>query len=604
MEMIGRNKVPRRGDRLRIGSVPMAGGALPALGIEAAFATVVADVQQKPEDVFGSPRRIIRGPLMHRTGRSYHLPTGGAIYFDTGVMEIATPMIEIARGCGARGTRSLWESLAFLRHELDAWEEANDRTVRLVGFSSHYNVSFELPESERQKGRTVEALAYLLTYVLAAPVMLLAANRRSTGIGVRPRGNRIEITADFTPDAALMAATATLIVGIVRQVMQWPSYGLEQLALHDIPVVRGFFPVPHSSRKGWVAKHSSYPLNPFTANVDGDRFVLRTGAHASLRDMAGRTTRHFWDSIRALGDPMSLQLIAAVMRGRAPSLLELDDRPAAYDDVGRLCTWNDLFPITLLPRSRYERVLGHAIAGRRVRFAGSWHRPVGMRGWTHVVFKREQDGARRVRSLDAMLVHLDAWDRTADRRVTDRRLAKLTRAQERRAVERRAEIEDSLERRRSADASDAVQKPSAPMSALVNAARAAGTDTPVMTSAKRMSGAKKSVATTSVEIRSASKAPAAKKSVVQKSPVAKTRAARATASKAPAAKKSVVKKTPAAKKSARKTRAAEKSVAKTSAAKKSATNTSAASQASTKKSATAKRTGARPEPNGVTPDSA
>ncbi len=30
--------------------------------------------------------------------------------------------------------------------------------------------------------------------------MLVGANRRSTGIGVRPRGNRIEITADFTPD--------------------------------------------------------------------------------------------------------------------------------------------------------------------------------------------------------------------------------------------------------------------------------------------------------------------------------------------------------------------------------------------------------------------
>jgi hypothetical protein len=419
--------------------------ALPAIGIEAEFSTVVDNEPQEPEKVFGSPRRFIRGPLVHRTGRSYHLPTGGAIYFDTGVMEIATPMIEIDRGCGARATRSLWENLGFLRGELDEWELDTGRQVRLVGFSTHYNVSFDLPESERANGRSVQRLAYLLTYILAAPVMLLAANRRSTGVGVRPRGNRIEITADFTPDAALMAATATLIVGIVREVMTWPRYDLRQLALHDIPVVQGFAPVPHSSRKGWVAKHDCFPRNPFTADVDGDRFTSLGGEHLSLREMAGRTTRQFWPSIRAFGDPLSLRLIAAVMRGRAPSLLELDDRPAAYDDVGRLCTWNDLFPVTLLPRSRFERVLSNAIAGRRVRFSGAWHKPVGMRGWTHVVFRRESDGKRAVRSLDELLTHLEAWDRSSERRFGDRRSGTSAREAERRHGERRAPTTDVTE---------------------------------------------------------------------------------------------------------------------------------------------------------------
>jgi hypothetical protein len=267
--------------------------------------------------------------------------------------------------------------------------------------------------------------------------MLLAANRRSTGVGVRPRGNRIEVTADFTPDAALMAATATLIVGIVREVMSWPRYDLRQLAVHDIPVVQGFAPVPHSSRKGWVAKHDCFPRNPFAADVDGDRFTSLGGEHLSLRDMAGRTTRQFWPSISALGDPLSLRLIAAVMRGRAPSLLELDDRPASYDDVGRLCAWNDLFPVTLLPRSRFERVLSNAITGRRVRFGGAWHKPVGMRGWTHVVFQRERDGKRAVRSLDALLTHLDAWDRSSERRSGERRSTTSTREAERRHGERR-----------------------------------------------------------------------------------------------------------------------------------------------------------------------
>ncbi len=429
-------------------------GSLPAIGLEAEFATVIDGVQQRPEDVFGSPRRIIRGPLLHRTGRSYHLPTGGAVYFDTGVIEIATPMIEIARGCGARGTRSLWESLAFLRQELDVWQEENGHEVRLVGFSAHYNVSFDVPRNEARRGRSVEQLAFLLTHLLAAPVMLLAANRRSTGVGVRPRGNRIEITCDFTPDAALMAATATLIVGIVRSVMAWESYALSELDRRALPVVRAFLPKPHSSRKGWVARHDGFPENPFTADVDGVKWMVRSGERLSLREMAGRTTRAFWHSITALGDPVSLQLIAAVMRGRAPSLLELDDRPAAYEDVGRLCTWDDIFPITLLPRSRYERVLRHAITGRRVRMAGAWHTPVGMKGWTHVVFRREHDGVRQVRSLDDMLEHLDAWDRTANRRSGERRVspgAPAARGGERRVAARREELPEGDERRRATD---------------------------------------------------------------------------------------------------------------------------------------------------------
>ncbi len=449
---MSRIKRPRRADRAARGTTGAEGGSLPAIGMEAEFTTVVDGIPQRPEDVFGSPRNVVRGPLVHRTGRSYHLPTGGALYFDTGVMEIATPMIEIAPGCGARGTRVLWESLGFLRSELDAWEGDTARSVRLVGFSAHYNVSFDVPESEAASGRSCAQLAYLLTHVLAAPVMLLAANRRSTGVGVRPRGNRVEVTADFTPDAALMAATATLIVGLVREVMSWKSYSLDQLAAHGIPVLRDFTPVKHSSRKGWVAKDTCFAVNPFTSNIDAALFRLASGERVSLREIAGRTTRVFWNSIRALGDPLSLQLIAAVMRGRAPSLLDLRDRPVAYEDVGRLCAWDDLFPISALPRSRYERVVGHAIEGRRVHMDGTWHTPVGVRGWTHVVFRRENDGARQVRSLDELLVHLDAWDRSGGRRAADRPVAREpVSAAERRAREQRVKAADTVERHRDSE---------------------------------------------------------------------------------------------------------------------------------------------------------
>src|SRR5687768_15494091 len=250
---------------------------LAAIGMEAEFELYLDDQLVKPENVFGDPRAFIRGPLMHRTGTSYHLPTGGVVYFDTGVIELATPVIELERGCAARAGRSLWESIRFVRHELDAWEEQSGSVARLSGFSTHYNISFELTKSQRGRRRTVQKLALLLSYILPVPVMLLATNRRSTGVGVRPRGDRIEITCDFTPSAELMIATGTLITGIAREVMTWPSFELSELKKHDLPVIAGYAPMPHTSRKGWLARFDCYPANPFQSNIDAVTWQTTAG---------------------------------------------------------------------------------------------------------------------------------------------------------------------------------------------------------------------------------------------------------------------------------------------------------------------------------------
>jgi hypothetical protein len=386
------------------------GVGLAAIGLEAEFSVVIDGQPVKPEDVFGSPRKIIRGPLMHRVGRSYHLPTGGAVYFDTGVIEIATPAIELARGAPARAGRSLWEGIRFLRAELDHWQERRGVTVHLAGFSTHYNISFDIPSADRGAARTVEHLAYLLTYILPVPVMLLGANRRSTGIGVRPRVNRVEITADFTPDAALMIATATLIVGIVREVMTWPTFDLDQLTRHGLPVIAPFHPEKHSSRKGWVAKFSSYAANPFMTDVDEQAWQLSTGEAVSLRTVARRIADGFGGSIRRYADARSLRLIDDVLAGRRQSLLQLSDRPPEYDQVGRLCTWANLFPVRALPRSKYERVLIRAISGEPLHLDGDVYRPLRMRGWSHVVFERDRDLTKHRFSLDFLLDHLDGWE--------------------------------------------------------------------------------------------------------------------------------------------------------------------------------------------------
>jgi hypothetical protein len=388
--------------------------SLGAIGMEAEFTVILDGQPVKPEDVFKSPTNIVRAPMIHRTGRSYHLPSGGAVYFDTGVIEIATGMIEIEKGCAARAGRALWENIRYLRGELDDWERRHGHDVELAGFSTHYNVSFTPSSRPRAKrgACSVGKLALLLTYVLPTPVMLLAANRRSTGIGVRPRGNRVEVTADFTPDPSLMIATGTLCVGIIKSVMHWPSYELAELGkfARSLPMIRGLKPAPHSSRKGWSMKHSCYPRNPFLVDVDDPVWDTTAGERLSLREMAGRITKFFWPSIQRFADPFTLRLIGSVIRGRAPSLLELDDRPPEYDSVGRLVQWDDLFPDDVLPRSRYERVLGHAISGERLKMDREVYTPVGMQGWSHVVFRRDRDRSRHVLSLDFLLDHLEEWD--------------------------------------------------------------------------------------------------------------------------------------------------------------------------------------------------
>jgi hypothetical protein len=386
---------------------------LAAIGMEAEFQVAVDGELVRPEDVFGDPRAFIRGDLMHRVGTSYHLPTGGVVYFDTGVIEVATPVIEIEPGCAARAGRSLWESILFVRQELDDWEARTGREVRLIGFSTHYNISFELPRHRQGRSRTVQKLALLLSYILPVPVMLLAANRRSTGIGVRPRGDRIEITADFTPSASLMIATATLITGIVREVMTWPSFELDILDEKELPVLRDFAPVPHTSRKGWLARLSCFACNPFSVDVDQPIWETRDGRRFSLRAIAGLTVRHFWHPIRRISDPFTFRLIGSVMRGRAPSLLDLDDRPPEYEDVGRLCTWDNLFPEHELSRSRYEQVLIRAITGQVLTMDGARYVPSRMRGWSQVVFRREDDRTQHVFGIDYLIGHLRDWERPA-----------------------------------------------------------------------------------------------------------------------------------------------------------------------------------------------
>lgn len=378
---------------------PDAQPRVPVIGLEAEFSLFVQDEKRKPEHVFRNPQEIVREKMIPRTGRSFHLPSGGALYFDTGVIEVATPIIELEPGCCARGVRSLWEQIAFVREELNHWEARSGSATRLEGFSAHYNISVN-------SGAPLDPMARLLTYLLAAPVMLLAANRLSTGIGVRPREQRVEITADFTPDPSLMTAAATLIVAMVTEVAAWASHDLGELETRKIPVIEGFAPRPHTSRKGYLARFDCYPENPFTTDPNRAAWKLRTGRVVSLRQMALAIARPFRRAMRRLSDADTVEHIFAVLGGKARSLLDFDERPHRYEDVGRAIDWDRRHrTIERLPRSKYERVIQRIITHKPIRVDGTSYRPERMRGWYEVIFRNEHSGRRRVFNLDDLVRH-------------------------------------------------------------------------------------------------------------------------------------------------------------------------------------------------------
>src|SRR5229473_4862505 len=157
--------------------------AMPVIGMESEFNVWLDEVEVDPRAYWGHPGAFIDRPLLPREKTSLQLPTGGAVYFDRGVIEVVTPVIELAPQCTARVVRNLWEQIAFVREQLTRWGKDADHSVRLKAYSAHYNISYEIPASEQTPSRNEKALALLLAYILPVPVMLAGGNRRSTGVG-------------------------------------------------------------------------------------------------------------------------------------------------------------------------------------------------------------------------------------------------------------------------------------------------------------------------------------------------------------------------------------------------------------------------------------
>src|SRR5213080_2301945 len=370
------------------------------IGLEAEFNLLVNDRRRRPEKIFGDPSRLVRRRMIPRTGRSFQLPAGGAIYFDTGVIEVATPIIELERGCCYRATRLLWEQIRYLRRELDHWAKRHKCRCTLQGFSTHYNFSF--PTARKSKLRNATKLGYLLAHILPVPVILLATNRQSSAVGVRPRGNRVEVTVDFTPDPTLMLATCVFIAGAVETVLRWVDFGLKQLGRHGLPRMARFHLRKHSSRRGWRVTADSLGRNPFVSNINEPLWKLRDGRTLSLRAIAADTLRPFRQRIRQISDPSTLEHITAVFAGDARSLLDFEKRPDAYDDVGHGIDWGRR-RMRRWPRSKYEKVIHRVIAREPMRIGQKRYQVDRMNGWYEIEFREIGSKRRRTFNLDELV---------------------------------------------------------------------------------------------------------------------------------------------------------------------------------------------------------
>jgi len=382
-------------ERTLVGIPPRA-----VIGLEAEFNLFVNGRRRRPEKVFGDPSRLVRRRMIRRTGKSFQSPAGGAIYFDTGVIEVATPIVELEPGCCYRATRSLWEQIRFLRTELDHWARRNRCQCRLQGFSTHYNFSF--PNVRKSKFRNATKLAYLLAHILPAPVFLLATNRQSSAVGVRPRRTRIEVTADFTPDPALMLATCAFVAGAVETVVRWKDFGLRQLNRNGIPRVTPFRLRKHSSRRGWRVTADSLGQNPFTSDTNAPLWKLRDGRILSLRAIAAEILTPFRRRIWQISDSSTLEHIAAVFDGNARSLLDFAERPQGYDDVGRLIDWGRR-RMRRWSRSKYEKIIHKVIAREPMRIGQKRYRVDRVNGWYQVEFREVGTRRRRTFNLDELV---------------------------------------------------------------------------------------------------------------------------------------------------------------------------------------------------------
>ena len=384
----------------------------PVCGIEAEFQTICDQKECSPEDLFGSFDAVIPRGAVPWAGKPLPLPNGGVTYLDRGVIEIVTPPIELSPDSARQAVECLWKQIHWVRQHLDTWERCTGRHVRLRGFSAHYNVSFD--PALRDKNRNLARLAYLLCHILPFPIILLATNNASTGVGVRPRHNRLEITVDFTPRPDLMIATAATILGLVTHVMSWETYRIEELKHRSLPQLAFFCPTRHASRHGWLAHYSSFSVNPFKVVNSSELWQTKHHGLLTINELSELVVKDHWDSIKAYAGARTRDLIWGIITGSTPGLRHSTASPDGYDNVRGT-------PSASIPRGspkRYAGLLARCYEGTPVSMKGSTFMPRRVLGWFVIEFLERETGRTRIFTLDEIIRSSPKWTAKSERHRT------------------------------------------------------------------------------------------------------------------------------------------------------------------------------------------
>jgi hypothetical protein len=142
--------------------------------------------------------------------------------------------------------------------------------------------------------------------------------------------------------------------------------------------------------------------NPFASDVNKPLWKLRDGRRLSLRAIAAETLRPFQRRISKIADSIALEHIAAVFAGDARSLLDFEQRPDAYDDVGHTIDWGRR-QMRRWRRSKYEKVIHRVIARERMSIGQKRYQVDRMNGWYEVDFREVGTRRRRTFNLDELV---------------------------------------------------------------------------------------------------------------------------------------------------------------------------------------------------------
>ena len=195
----------------------------PVIGLEAEFTLFVDDVKRRPEDVFGTPakahrpandsadRQVVsaaerrRDLLRYRRDRSRdadHRARAGLL---------------LSRDASALGTNPLRAPGARRMERAQQLPHAGCRA------SARITISPSRPRVPHARGPRASSPFSSRTSCRSRRCCSRRIARAPPSACGRA-GSRLEVTADFTPDAALMLATCAFIAGVVEGVLHWDNY--------------------------------------------------------------------------------------------------------------------------------------------------------------------------------------------------------------------------------------------------------------------------------------------------------------------------------------------------------------------------------------------